>query len=484
MKGTSMRICNMITRLTAAMASIALAATGRRNLLQRFSPAAALALLFALPARGQDADALLKAMSDFNAVQVIYRAGAPHTDKNGNQLAKYDPQRSFFQIGIWGNPIGQVYGVNYDLKALTDAGFNTMWPWQGKLADQLAAGQQAGLQVVVMHPMAPEDAAQNKDHPAWLGNAWMDEPTGHLWGKDMEGKYQEFLAYKQRINAAAPGRVVFINDVPWVTAPATSWWAKWNTAGDVSCHDNYPSMARKHRSRTIGDEGSRSGIPTTVGLATAVNKEQKPVWLIVGAFSQRTHGAFPFRFATPMELRAQVYAGLIHGATGIIYFCWDTYVCRDGGVMGMAPDPQVQYLEGTPGQPHPTPVKPMEIVEAAALWKAAAFINREIKELTPALLSASAPEAVKYSVKTQGESITETPVRCLLKQHPDGGYVLLTVNLDDAVMKGTFEFPGGLKSVQPLFESRPAFEQKPDQKTFEDMYDPYEVHVYRIMLKP
>ena len=57
MKGTSMRICNMITRLTAAMASIALAATGRRNLLQRFSPAAALALLFALPARGQDADA-------------------------------------------------------------------------------------------------------------------------------------------------------------------------------------------------------------------------------------------------------------------------------------------------------------------------------------------------------------------------------------------------------------------------------------------
>ncbi|MFY8220831.1 MAG: hypothetical protein ACOVJ6_02850 [Pirellulales bacterium] len=36
-------------------------------------------------------------MSDFNAVQVIYRAAAPHTDKNGNQLAKYDPQRSFFQ---------------------------------------------------------------------------------------------------------------------------------------------------------------------------------------------------------------------------------------------------------------------------------------------------------------------------------------------------------------------------------------------------
>lgn len=484
MKGTTMSICGMTTRLAAAMASIARAPHGRWKSQERFFLPAAFALLFALPACAQDADALLKAIADFDAVQVIYRGGTPHTDKNGNLLTKYDPQRSFFQIGIWGNPIGEIYGVNYDLKALTDAGINTMWPWQGKLGDQLAAGQQAGLQVVVMHPITPEDAAQSKDHPAWLGNVWMDEPTGNLGAADMEGKYQEFLAYKQLINAAAPGRVVFINDVPWVTAPATSWWAKWNTAGDVSCHDNYPSMARKHRSRTISDEGSRSGIPTTVGLAAALNKEQKPVWLIVGAFSQRTHGAFPYRFATPMELRAQVYAGLIHGATGIIYFCWDTYVCRDGGVMGMALDPQVQYLEGTPGQPHPTPVKPMEIVESAALWKAATCINREIKELTPALLSASAPEAVTYSLNTEGESITKAPVRCLLKQHPDGGYVLLTVNLDDAVMKATFEFPGGIQSVQPLFESRPAFEQKPAQKTFEDMYDPYEVHVYRIMLRP
>ncbi len=127
-----------------------------------------------------------------------------------------------------------------------------------------------------------------------------------------------------------------------MTAPATSWWEKWNTAGDVSCHDNYPILARKRRSRTIGDEGSRSGIPLTVSLATAVNKEQKPVWLIVGAFSQRTHGSFSFRFATPMELRAQVYSGLINGATGIIYFAWDTYVCRDGGVMGMSPTPRTQ----------------------------------------------------------------------------------------------------------------------------------------------
>jgi len=440
-------------------------------------------VLIALPLHAQNLDAILKASSDFNAVQSVYRHGVPHTDKNGNLLTTYDPNRSFFQIGIWGNPYGEIYGVNYDLKALTDAGINTIWPWPMRpLENQLEAAKQANLQVVAMGPQDLTAAAKLKDHPNWLGNVWRDEPTGSFWGEKMEGKYKEFLDYKAKMNAAAPGRAVFINDVPWITAPATSWWVKWNTAGDVACHDNYPIMTRKQRSRTIADEGVRSGIPETVALATAVNKEQKPVWLIVGTFSQRTHGAFPFRFATPMELRAQVYAGLIHGATGIIYFCWDTYVCRDGGVMGMSANPQVQYLKGGPNQPKPTPVKPMEIAESQALWTAATFINQELKALTPALLSPTAPESVKYSLKTEGQPVSNVPIRCLLKSHPDGGYVLLTVNLDNAVVKGTYEFPGGLKQVQPLFEERPAYELKEGQKTFDDMYDPFEVHVYRVLL--
>lgn len=442
----------------------------------------ALALMMPTTSTAQDVDALLKGMADFNAVQVVYRQAVPHTDKNGNLLNRYDPQKSFLQIGIWGNPYGEIYGFNYDLKSLTVAGFNTMWPWYGRsLQDQLEAGKKAGLQVVYMGPVEPASAATFRDHPNWMGNVWHDEPTGSFWGKDMEGKFKEFLDYKAKINQAAPGRPVFINDVPWVTAPATTWWAKWNTAGDVACHDNYPVMNRKYRSRTLGDENVKTGIPTTTLLAASVNKEQKPVWLIVGAFTQRVHGAFPFRFATPMQLRAQVYAGLIHGATGIIYFCWDTYVCRDGNVMGMSPDPQTAYLKGGPNMPKPSPVNPMELAESKALWMAATFINREIKELTPLLLAPTVGEQVVYSLKTEGAPVTDTPIRCLLKPHPEGGFVLLTVNLDDAVMKATYEFPGGLKSVQPLFEERSAYELKADQKAFEDMYDPFEVHVYRII---
>ena len=93
----------------------------------------------------QDIQVDLDKMRDFNAVQTIYRNGVPHTDKQGNRLMKYDPEKSFLQVGIWGNPIGNVHGYEYDLKVLTDAGFNTMWPFYTDVEEQLEAGKNAGL---------------------------------------------------------------------------------------------------------------------------------------------------------------------------------------------------------------------------------------------------------------------------------------------------------------------------------------------------
>ena len=433
------------------------------------------------PAAAQDIQELLDKMRDFNAVQVIYRHGVPHTDPQGRPMMQYDPERSFFQVGVWGNPYGTIYGYDYDLQVLRDAGFNTMWPWRMRpFEHMLEAGREHDLQVVYMGHLDPEEAARLKDHPSWLGNVWHDEPTGSFWGKDMEGKFREFLEYKERINAAAPGRPVFINDVPWITAPATSWWVKWNTSGDVACHDNYPVMNRRHRARTIGDAEQSTGIPTSMSFTVAVNEEAKPAWFTVGAFTVRGHGAFPFRMATPMQLRAQVYAALIHGATGIIYFCWDTYVCRDGDVIGMSPDPQVAYLEGGPNRPRPSPARPMQLAESKALWIAAEQINREIHELTPSLLSPTVGDGVKYTVQVKGEAVSDTPIRCLLKPHPEGGYVLLTVNIDDAVLNVTHTLEGGVGTVTPLYENRDPFALEEGADSFTDLYEPFDVHVYRV----
>ncbi len=434
------------------------------------------------------ADALQDALNkqrDFNAVQVIYRHGVPHTDRRGRLMTAYDPDRSFFQIAVWGTPLDKVYGHEYDLTVLKEAGLNTVWPWPMYSPESaLELAQKAELQVVLMNKLNEEELEQVKDHPHLLGNMWMDEPIGRLGSVDMDELFGEFLAYKETANRIAPDIPVFINDAPWIMAPATAWWVKWNTAGDVSCHDNYPVMHRRGRVKSIGAEPN--GVPQSVSLAVAANQEQKPVWLIVGAFDTPSSwgAAFPFRYPTPEQLCACVYAGIIHGATGIIYFTWDTYISRDGAVIGMSPDPQVAYVPNPRQEnyPHPTPATPLQMVKGRSLWETATQINKELRDLTPAILSPTVGDEVKYTVNVEGESPTEMPIRCLLKPHPDGGYVLLTVNIDDAVLNVTYSFPQPLAQVHVLYENRQPEKLEPDSSSFTLMYDPFATHVVRIHL--
>ena len=55
-----------------------------------------------------------------------------------------------------------------------------------------------------------------------------------------------------------------------------------------------------------------------------------------------------------------------------------------------------------------------------------------------------------------GLSRTENPIHCLLKPHADGGYVLLTVNLEDTVETARFTFSTQLAALEKLFENQPA----------------------------
>ena len=179
--------------------------------------------------------------SQVSAIQTIYRAGVPHTDSRGRQMNRYDSERSFLPITMWGpHPHAARYGHTYDWRQLEDAGFNTVWPWPMGAEEALEAARQAGLQLVVYPGQSDETLEKIKDHPNLLGNFWMDEPIGHLNSGKMQEMFDQFTAYKKKANSIAPDMLVFINDAPWITPPATEWWIKWNTAGDVSCHDNYP----------------------------------------------------------------------------------------------------------------------------------------------------------------------------------------------------------------------------------------------------
>lgn len=421
--------------------------------------------------------------SNNEAVQTIYQQGVPHTDRRGVPMTDFDPARSFFPIGIWGAQLpGNQWDSVSDWTVLEAAGFNCVWPWYTSPEQGLKAGADHGMQIVLMGAIKEEDLEAVKDHPNLLGNVWEDEPIGRLQQVDMDALFAEFNTYREGVKSIAPHLPVFINDAPWIMPPATDWWLKWNNAGDLACHDNYPVMNRKHRARSIGAEPN--GIPQSVSLGVANGAEKRAQWLIVGAFEQPGEfgQSFPFRFPTPDQLRASVYAGLIHGATGIIYFTWDTYVPRDGGVIGMAPNPLPHYTPNPrqEGYTRPTPATPMQLVQSQALWSAATQINTELGALTPSLLSPTAPTDVQPVVELEGEPVTEAPIRILLKPGPEGTYTMLTVNLDDAMLKVTYTFSKTLNQVSTRFENQLPVLVEESARTFSHSYEPFAVHVFDV----
>jgi hypothetical protein len=401
----------------------------------------------------------------------------PHTDRQGHILTKYDAEKSFFPIGAWGQVLPDAPGGPYvSWKDMAAQGFNTIWPlnWDDRAIDFAEA---AKLQLVFMGKIDDAHAAKYKNHPRLLGNMWMDEPTGQLNipNFNMQELFDSFLAYKKRINAAMPGLPVFINDPPAIFPDPPKfkqWWLKWNTAGDVSCQDVYPIVDRKERTRTLAPDPA--GIPQVVSLAIEANEGKKPEWLIVGAFDSPQDPNWPFRMPTPVQLRAEIYTGIIHGATGVAYFIVDSRSARQGGIVGMSPDPKPTYGAGGPI------ATPAQLVQSKALWQMAGQINPEIKELTPALLSPTVNDDA-FQVEVKGKGVTATPLHCVLKPHPDGGYVLLTVNVDDAVFTANFSFDHDLKSASTLFENQPPVVLGKTKRTFENRYEPFDVHVYRIV---
>jgi hypothetical protein len=409
----------------------------------------------------------------------VHRQYVPHTDKTGHILLKYDPDKSFFPIGLWGQVLPDAPGGPYpDWKELVAAGFNTIWPinWDDRA---IPLAEAAGMQLVYMGAIDEKHAAKLKDHPNLLGNMWKDEPTGHLNIPkfDMDEEFAQFATYKKRINEQMPGLPVFINDPPAILPDPPKfkqWWTKWNSAGDVACQDNYPLVDRVARTRSLALEPT--GIPQLVSLAVGINGGTKPEWLIVGAFDSPADPNWPFRMPTPVQLRCEVYTAIVSGATGIAYFIMDSHASRDGGIVGMSPRPKMKYLPG-----EPRAATPAQLIQGRALWEMATQVNSELHELTPVLLSPTLGEDAPYNVEVKAkESVTPKPLHCMLKRDAQDRLVLLAANVDDAVLSATFHVPVAINGIEVLFENRHGPDVAADRSTFAEHFEPFDVHVYRI----
>ena len=392
------------------------------------------------------------------AVQAIYRSGVPHIANNGQRIRKYDPGRSFFVIGLWGAPESRVYrGIDYRWHHLVEAGFNTVWPWPmgGYTTDsQLQQAARHGLKVVLMRRPGEEALHRIAEHPALLAIVWQDEPLINFPLDEQTHQIRTFEAYRDLVHRIAPRLPVLVNTSSWMVGQGRRPWIDWHRAGDLSCHDNYVIWPTT-RSINLGSYGKElNGIADSMSLAVQTSEQGKPVWLVVQAFESEEpdDAAFPFRYPTPRQLRAMVYTALIHGATGITYYGWDSNITR----FGISPHGHREI----PGCPTATPSQARRSRE---LWETAAKINQELRQLAPALLSPTvAPDKLSYTIRMSGESITPAPIRTLLKTDPRGGCVLLMVNMDSARLVVTLRL------------------DRPKWQTRRIVFNPFDVHVLRL----
>jgi hypothetical protein len=445
-----------------------------------------------------------------DAVQKIYQGGVPHTDRHGNRLMEYDSTKSYLPLILYDAQLpcnttesrqGQTcLPVGFNASIYEDANFTGVLPYQSNPMSSYMKDRPAGfggtsLQVIregpslIQTPPGPlkcppschgrqeNEPKVYKDHPNLLGWYLREEPTGSYWEKNMSSQFEVYKEEFAKVRAEDPEHPIFILDCPWITAPATSWWVKWNTYGDVSSHDNYPFDYRSTSLAHINGDGG--GIPQTVGLAVSSNNQSKPVWLCVQTFEG---GAW--LMPSVREMRGQLYTGIIAGATGIIYFAMDSYVTRAGDVFGFGPAALLNesYFDASTTDPRPL-ASPSLLTLAAQLWEGTAALNTELLSILPVIFAPTSPKSSMLSVSFSGSNTTDTPIRVMWKALPDGREYLLAVNVDKGRVTARFDFglaeSGRISSMQTLFETGRCVAV--NASVFEDSFEEMGVHVYEIV---
>jgi hypothetical protein len=437
------------------------------------------------------------------AVQTVYRAGVPQVAKDGSTLTNYDPGKSFFPIGIYHtNSADELSSVMNP-----GTGFNMAIPmgnFDNRIKGLLEQTSNTDFKIIPFYnpdyyfqgsilPSSPDTSKilstfstleQNNTQKNLFGWYLFDEPLDST-KLGINGDLATGTAWKNfldtlltQIKARGVTKSLLAVNTANITAPSNLWYA-FSTLGDIAALDNFPTdqkwvrndpnLAIDSLDRPQNSVGGSSTISKTVSATVAKNKEQKPVWLVVESFKPKASSdGTPTRFPTPAEEKAFVYSGIIHGASGIVYFTYDDpSVLRtaDKQLVGISPNPD----SSLPAQ---------DQVDSKSLWEAIAGqngINAQINQLSPVLLSKTSK--MDYSVSFQGNNIASSPIQTILKEYDDK-YYLIAVNVDNTPITGNFSFPDGTfnsSSVQEIFENRVVTETN---QRFNDDFTPFGVHVY------
>jgi hypothetical protein len=262
-------------------------------------------------------------------------------------------------------------------------------------------------------------------HPAML--AW------YLNDELPREQVPELEDYYRRVRELDPNHPTLITlcqkkDFPWM----------WQTT-DILSGDPYPIP-----------KGTVSEVVSAMKKAKAPSMGSQPIWLVPQSFAWYQHdpkssdrSRIPSqrdldngRAPTYEEGRCMTYLGLIHGAKGLIYWCYYN--------MRVLP----QYQE---------------------MWDWMKSIGEEVKELSPVLLTADDLGSIAVSPDTRD-------LHTLLKR--DGAnYYLLAANAGSASCSVDFQAPiAAAAQVKVKFENRTLNAHK---NGFSDTLAPLAVHVYQ-----
>ena len=379
---------------------------------------------------------------------------------------------TFFPVGLYHALTGPHFGRTYSLATAAEAGFNTVHLWELQdLGPAVAEARRLGLRII-RHDPTDAEVARYAGDPVILGWCVDEEPSMFVSEADTPARLATFRARRARIHALDPGHPVFAIDSAVAMKPShRARWERWLRQGDVSAHFNYPVLATPFPADTL--DTSR-GIPASVSEAVAA-AGQRPVLVLVQAFASPTHG---WAMPRPEQLRAMTYAAVVHGAAGIVFFAEDSFVTRDGQVLGIAPYPAADYgpipdFDGDHRPPLAAGAADLE--QSRRLWGEAGRLARQLTGLAPDLLAPTA--RFPYAVAIRGHSASPAPVRTLLKGSGDR-LTLLVVNLDDDPMALRL-LPGRpLAAIDAVVG--PAPHRSPRPGAWDAELEPYGVRVWRL----
>lgn len=313
---------------------------------------------------------------------------------------------------------------------------------------------------------------------------WMDnEPLNRavVRGIDPQPNYdandQVYQTYKGQTSQA-----FFITES--VGPISNPLWDDFVNLGDAASIYYYPKFATLEPPPNLPLQSLQEVADFTQSMVAAVN-QVKPAWYTPQAWS----GGL-WKYPTPEEERAQVYAAIVHGATGIFHFTWDNcdlrYFQADPtySLAGLRPNLQ----SAMPNCPNGLTLSTDELNQGRALWDALDAtqdgINKELQTLEPIILSPTS--AIDYEVFVNAAPISGSPVRTMLKEFDDDLY-LLAVNIDNTTVNVKVRFPVEIVGADVLFEEVEDGPQAGEQRKafvfdneLRDTFAPFAVHVYRI----